>query len=442
MQHQDLRAEIVSIGTELLLGQILNTNSQFLSAELARLGIDCYWHTTVGDNKDRIKESLRMAFSRADIVITTGGLGPTADDLTIECIAELFAQPLVFDRATMKHIEELFQRRGMKMPASNRKQALRPEGAQILPNPVGSAPGIIWAIGATLLRQASIPEPTNERLILTFPGVPVEMTAMWEKTGRPCLIRHSGQGTIWSCELKHYGIGESALAEMYGQLLESKNPTVAPLAGVGECRLRVTAKAPTAEEAMAIARPAIDLIRTKSGLLCYGTDGETLEAVVGRLLVDKGMTVALAESCTGGLVSKMLTDVSGSSRYVKLNAVTYADEAKHELLGVHKYILETKGAVSAECAHAMASGVRRLAKADIGFAITGIAGPGGGTAEKPVGLVYLALVGEHFQADKTLHLAPELSRAEIRMRTAKEALNMVRIFLIDPDMLSGRGRET
>ena len=435
MRSAELRAEIVSIGTELLLGQILNTNTQYLSTQLAQIGIDCYWHTTVGDNKDRIKQCLQHALSRADVIVTTGGLGPTADDLTHECIAELFGVNLLFDQQTMDRIEELFRSRKWVMPESNRKQALRPDGSQILPNRLGSAPGIIWQVDSPLLSKLSLYKSRSEAVILTFPGVPFEMIAMWEETGRPYLVDLTGGGSIWSCELKHFGIGESALAEKYGHLLDSRNPTVAPLAGRGECRLRVTAKAANVEEAMDIARPTIEHIRTKSGLLCYGTDEDTLESVVGKLLVEKNKTLAVAESCTGGLVSKLLTDVPGSSSYVRLNVVSYADDAKSDLLAVHKYILETKGAVSAECAQAMATGVRRLAAADIGLSVTGIAGPGGGTDEKPVGLVYLALVAEHFQADKTLRLPSHVSRAEIRARTAKEALNMVRIFLIDPEKL-------
>lgn len=435
MQAAGLKAEIVAIGTELLLGQILNTNAQYLSAQLAQIGIGCYWHTTVGDNKERIKECLRLALSRADVIITTGGLGPTADDLTIECVAELFGSDMVFDQPTMERIEDLFRSRGLTMPETNRKQAMRPSGSDILPNHWGSAPGIIWSVSESLLAKAGVRKPDGGSMILSFPGVPYEMTAMWNETARPFLIAQAGGGTIWSCELKHFGIGESALAEMYGQLLDSENPTVAPLAGRGECRLRVTARAANVEKAIAIAQPTIDLIRTKSGLLCYGTDEDTLEASVGRLLAEKKMTVAVAESCTGGLVSKLLTDVPGSSSYIKLNVVAYADDAKHELLAVHKYVLETKGAVSPECAHAMATGVRRLAGADIGLSITGIAGPGGGTAEKPVGLVHLALVAAHFQADKTLRLSSHITRGEIRARTAKEALNMVRIFLIDPTKL-------
>src|SRR4030095_4273789 len=339
MQPAGLRAEIISIGTELLLGQILNTNTQYLSAQLAHIGIDCYWHTTVGDNKERIKECLKLALSRADVIVTTGGLGQTADDLTHECLAQLFAANVVFDQPTMERIEGLFKSRGLIMPESNRKQAWRPEGSQILPNRLGSAPGIIWVVDGPLLAKLSLDKPRNEAVILTYPGVPFEMIAMWEETGCRHLVDYTGGGTIWSCELKHFGIGESALAEMYGDLLNSRNPTVAPLAGRGECRLRVTAKAESVEEAMDIARPTIDHIRTKSGLLCYGADEDTLESTVGRLLVQKSKTVAVAESCTGGLVSKLLTDVPGSSSYVKLNGVSYADDAKRELPGGHNYTL-------------------------------------------------------------------------------------------------------
>jgi len=430
------KAEILSIGTELLLGQILNSNSQFLSAELAELGIDCLWHSTVGDNKDRIKEALRTALGRVDIVLTTGGLGPTVDDLTMECLSELFAVPMVFDDQIMADIQSKFGRRGMRMPESNRKQALRPEGSRLLPNEFGTAPGVIWELGAELIEAAQIGQPERLRVILTFPGVPSEMRSMWKATARPYLTSTFGDSVIWSCDLKHYGIGESALAEMHSEELGSANPTVAPLAGRGECRLRVTAKAPTLPEAKAMAQPVIERIRAKSGTLCYGIDDDKLESVVGDLLAARGLTVAFAESCTGGLVSKKLTDIPGSSRYVKLNIVSYSNQAKEELLGVHEYILNAKGAVSAESAHAMATGIKRLARCDIGVAVTGIAGPDGGTAEKPVGLVYLALVAEHFQADKRLKFPPEMGRSEIRHRTASEALNMVRLFLLDPAKLS------
>lgn len=436
------KAEILAIGTELLLGQIINTNAQYLSQELAEMGIDCLWHSTVGDNKDRIKESLRLALDRADIVITTGGLGPTADDLTVECIAEFFSAPMIFDVATSRHIKSIFEKRGLSMPPSNDKQALRPTGSDILPNPVGTAPGIIWKLGSDLLVQEGIKMPDSQRVILTFPGVPSEMETMWQQTGRPYLQSNYGTGIIWSCDLKHYGIGESALAEQVSDLLDLSNPTVAPLAGRGECRLRVTAKAKTTEEAKNMAAPVIEEIQRRSGTLVYGTDKDTLEAVVGRMLASEGLTIALAESCTGGLVSKRLTDIAGSSKYVKLNLVTYANEAKQEMLGVHEFILNSKGAVSPECAHAMATGARQLAHADIGVGITGVAGPDGGTVEKPVGLVYLALVTKDFQMDKTLKFASDLPRTEIRERTASETLNMIRLFLLEKKVATAPGSES
>ncbi|MBX9770435.1 MAG: competence/damage-inducible protein A [Candidatus Obscuribacterales bacterium] len=436
------KAEILAIGTELLLGQILNTNAQFLSQELADLGIDCMWHSTVGDNKDRIKESLKFALDRVDIVITTGGLGPTADDLTIECIAEFFGCPMIFDEATSRLIKSIFEKRGLSMPPSNDKQAKRPEGSEILPNPVGTAPGIIWKLGENLLSKAGIKDPQKERVILTFPGVPSEMETMWGQTGRSYLESNYSGGVIWSCDLKHYGIGESALAEQVGDLLDMSNPTVAPLAGSGECRLRVTAKAKTGEEARKMAQPVIDEITSRSGDLLYGTDKDSLEAVVGRMLTDRDLTIALAESCTGGLASKRLTDIAGSSKYVKLNLVTYSNEAKQEILGVHEFILNTKGAVSSECAHAMATGARKVAHADIGVGITGVAGPDGGTDEKPVGLVYLALVTNDFQTDKTLRFPSNLPRREIRERTASEALNMVRLFLLNQRTKTAPGSES
>ncbi len=424
-------AEIISIGTELLLGQILNTNSKYLSEELAALGINCFYQVTVGDNKDRMKETLRQALDRSDVVITTGGLGPTADDLTIECIAEFFGAQMEFDAASLEKIEGFFKRRGVPMPETNRKQAYRPVSSTILPNPRGTAPGIIWKLGADLLAAATILDPFRPRYILTFPGVPSEMEAMWKETAVPYLQAEFGEGTLWSCELKHYGIGESALAEKYAHLLGLVNPTVAPYAGTGECRLRVTAKATNADEARAIAQPVLDEIVRGSGVLCYGRDGDTLEGVVGALLAQQGLTISAAESCTGGLFSKRLTDVAGSSRYVNLNVVTYANEAKHRLLGVPEEVLNGVGAVSAECAEAMAAGVLRLGGADVGIGITGIAGPEGGTDDKPVGLVYIGMATKG--ADKVevarMLYPPHSTRSEIRFRTASDALNMVRLYL-------------
>jgi nicotinamide-nucleotide amidase len=445
-------AEIVSIGTELLLGDVLDTNSQFLAIELAKLGIDCFYRTTVGDNRQRIAATIRQALRRADIVITTGGLGPTADDLTMECIAEALGVPLYFDQSIFEHIAALFQSRNWKMPDSNRKQAFRPEGADVLPNSAGSAPGILWSIDIEHLKKVGIVGSTGakeeffaaqgtERLIMTFPGVPRELKVMWRETAAKHLTTKYVAGTLWSCELKHYGIGESALAEKYSHLLNLANPTVAPYAGAGECRLRVAAKAESEEAARKLAEPIVDEIKNGSGVLCYGVDDDTLESVVGSMLVEQGKTVTTAESCTGGLVSVKLTDIPGSSKYVTLNLVTYSNDAKEKLLKVPASILETYGAVSPECAEAMAKGAKEVSGSDIAISITGIAGPEGGTKDKPVGLVYLGLAatdrqGKPFYFGKKLKLGEKAPRLDIRHRTANEALNVIRLFLIDPNLFA------
>jgi nicotinamide-nucleotide amidase len=421
--------EIMSIGTELLLGQILNTNAQYLAQELAAIGLNCFYQTTVGDNKSRIIDSIKLALNRSDILLITGGLGPTADDLTTESVAETFAVDLFHDAAVLAWIADLFQQRGYPMPETNRKQALRPQGADLLPNPQGTAPGFIWLLNQELLAQAGISDPQRQRLIMTFPGVPAEMKTMWRATAVPYLVSRYGEQALWSCELKHYGIGESALAEKYAHLLHLQNPTVAPYAGRGECRLRVTARGQSQTEAQKLAQPIIDEIRSHSGSLCYGIDDDTLEIVVGKLLAARNMVLAVAESCTGGLVSKRLTDVAGSSAYVKLNVVTYANEMKEKILQVDHKVLDSQGAVSEECALQMARGIRKLSGADLALSITGIAGPGGGSADKPVGLIYLGLDDGNKAQVRQLKLHSHLSRSEIRQRTASEALNMVRLHL-------------
>lgn len=426
-------AEIIAIGTELLLGDVLDTNSQFLALELANLGIDCFFRSTVGDNKDRLKSVLHHALDRSDIVITTGGLGPTPDDLTTETVAEFFDAQMVLDDAILARIEEFFVTRGYKMPPTNRKQALKPDGADWLPNPNGTAPGMIWKVSTDLLKKAGVSDSSRQRIILTFPGVPSELKNMWQQTAKNYLQTQFVEGTLWSCELKHYGIGESALAEQFSHLLQLANPTVAPYAGQGECRLRVAAKASNADDAQEIAQPVIDEIRLKSGYLCYGINKDTLESVVGNVLTERDLTLSVAESCTGGFVSKRLTDLPGSSRYIGLNVVTYSNEAKSKLLKIPTKILDEFGAVSSQCAKAMAIGTRKLSGSDIGLSITGIAGPAGGTDEKPVGLVYFALAAPGFCASKEVRYSNKLSREEIRFRSASEALNMVRMFLLAPD---------
>ena len=428
-------AEILSIGTELLLGEVLDTNSKFFATELAKLGIDCYYRVTVGDNKDRIKASLKQAFDRSDIVLTSGGLGPTADDLTTECIAEFFQLPMIMDEAVLKEIERLFAERNLSMPETNKKQAMRPQGSGVLPNPSGTAPGIMWIVPPEVLAAAGVLDPQRKRAILTFPGVPSELVNMWNQSGSGFIADNFLTGAIFSIELKHYGIGESALAEKYADLLNGTSPTVAPYAGMGECRLRVAAKAATIEQAQALVMPVVELIRKESGKLCYGQDEDTLEAVVGQLLIANNLTLSVAESCTGGLVSKRLTDIGGSSQYIKMNAVTYANEAKMKLLGVSADLLDQFGAVSDECARAMAEGIVKLSGSDIGLSITGIAGPTGGTPDKPVGTVYLGLCANGQVETKKLSLGTKLNRQEIRFRTSSAALNMVRLHLLSRSLV-------
>jgi PncC family amidohydrolase len=260
---------------------------------------------------------------------------------------------------------------------------------------------------------------------------------MWEKTAVPFLEGFTG-GTLWSCELKHYGIGESALAEKFAHLLDLSNPTVAPYAGRGECRLRVTARGESQSAARALAQPIIAQIQAESGTLCYGKDKDLLESVVADLLIEKSLTLAAAESCTGGLISKRLTDIAGSSKFTSLNVVTYSNQAKTDILKVPEALLLEHGAVSSQCAAAMAQGVRRLSASSIGIGITGIAGPDGGSDEKPVGLVYIGLSGEGFLNVKELKCSPRLSRQEIRFRCANDALNMVRLYLLDANNLENQ----
>lgn len=309
-------------------------------------------------------------------------------------------------------------------------------GSGVLHNPNGTAPGIMWVVPEEVLAGAGVCDPARKRAILTFPGVPSELVSMWAESGAAFIADNFLTGAIFSIELKHYGIGESALAEKYSALLDGTSPTVAPYAGQGECRLRVAAKAKTMEEAKALVIPVAEQIRRESGKLCYGQDEDTLEGVVGQMLVERNLTISVAESCTGGLVSKRLTDIGGSSQYIKLNAVTYANEAKHALLGVSQDILDRFGAVSEECARAMAEGVAKLSGADIGLSITGIAGPTGGTADKPVGTVYLGLYGNGQLDTKLLTLGSKLSRQEIRFRTSSAALNMVRLHLLSRNLVA------
>src|SRR5918997_2840849 len=413
------RAEILTIGTEILLGDLLDTNAAWISGSLTSLGLPIYRHTTVGDNKRRIIAALKEAASRTDLVITTGGLGPTSDDLTNECLGEAAGRKMVEYSEARRHVDEMFRRFGRTPTQSNYKQALFPEGSELIPNPAGTAMGALLDLDGAL--------------VATFPGVPGEMKGMFEETLEP-LIRERSKGSIVSRTLWFTGIGESALAEKVQDLLDASDPTVAPLAGQGKVRLRITTRAVTTEEAEEKIGPVADEILSRLGDYYFGEDDETLESAVGKLLRGRGETLALAESCTGGLLAKRLTDRAGSSAFFTEGLVTYSNEAKERLLGVPHELLLEHGAVSEPVAGKMAEGARELAGADYGLSVTGIAGPDGGTEEKPVGLVFVGLSDAEGTFVERLDLSAwARSRESIRERSANRAFDLLRLRIVQRD---------
>jgi nicotinamide-nucleotide amidase len=408
-------AEIITIGTEMLLGDLVDTNTAWLSARLAALGVGVYRHTTVGDNRARIIAALREAASRADLVITTGGLGPTSDDLTNECLNVVTNREMVEYPEAREHVDEMFRKFGRKPTLNNYKQALFPEGTELIPNPLGTAMGALLEADGTLFA--------------TLPGVPSEMKRMFEETLEP-QIRARSDGSIVSRTLWFAGIGESALAEQVQDFLDATDPTVAPLAGQGKVRLRITTRAATQEEAEEKIAPVEKEILLRLGDYYFGEDDETLESAVGRLLKERGDSLALAESCTGGLLAKRLTDIAGSSAYFKGGLVTYSNESKERWLGVPHEMLLEHGAVSEPVARKMAEGVRKISGADYGLSVTGIAGPDGGTEEKPVGLVFVGLSGAKGTFAEKLDLSAWAhSREAIRERSANRAFDLLRLRL-------------
>ncbi|MBD2205758.1 competence/damage-inducible protein A [Calothrix sp. FACHB-1219] len=414
-----MSAEIICVGTEMLLGDILNSNAQYLAKQLAQLGIPHHYQTVVGDNVDRLKQVIDIATSRAQILIFTGGLGPTPDDLTCETIADFFGAPLVEKPEIIEDMTVKFAQRGRVMSANNRKQALIPQGADILPNPTGTAPGIIW-------------QPRLGVTILTFPGVPSEMYRMWEETAVPFLKSQGwGQEIIYSRSLRFWGIGESALAEKVASYFDLTNPTVAPYAGNGEVRLRVSAKAASEAVAADLIAPIEKEIREIAGLDYYGIDNDTLAVVVGKLLQASGETLSVAESCTGGGLGQMLTDISGSSEYFWGGVISYDNSVKVGMLGVNPEDLDKFGAVSATVAEQMALGVKTRLSTTWGLGVTGIAGPTGGSETKPVGLVYVGLAGPKDEVTSIEYrFGSTRTRAYIRYVSACGALDFLRRKLV------------
>lgn len=410
-----MSAEIICVGTELLLGSIVNTNAKFLAEELANLGIPHYYETIVGDNKQRLLKAIAIACERSSILIFTGGLGPTPDDLTTEAIAAFFQTPLVEHPEILGDIQAKFAARGQEMSPNNAKQALIPQGAQILPNPVGTAPGIIW-------------QPQPGITILTFPGVPREMKAMWQETAIPYLKTQGwGKEIIYSRVLKFRGIGESNLAVKVNKFLALTNPTVAPYASLGEVKLRISTKVATPAIANSIIEPIAQEIIAIAGNDYLGADKDTLASVVGNLLTQRQETLSVAESCTGGGIGELLTSVSGSSGYFMGGIIAYANEIKTEILGVNPQDLAEFGAVSEVVAKQMAVNVKQHFKTDWGLSVTGIAGPTGGTLDKPVGLVCFGFASPNNQVDCLVsRFGTNQDRETIRYLSVNYALDKLR----------------
>lgn len=404
-----MQAEIIAVGTELLLGEIANTNGQYVSKRLAEYGIDTFYHTCVGDNAGRILEVLKIACSRSEVIILTGGLGPTDDDLTKETLADFLDLPLTLDEPSFARIKEFFHTRNRDMPPSNRKQAEIPLGSKPIPNHFGTAPGVY------LEHQG--------RIFILLPGPPHELQPMFDNEALPMLIKnskHHQKAIIYSRTLRFFGIGESDLAERVEDLLKSQNnPTIAPLCKESDVTLRITAKAADPLAAEALINPVQDVIIERLSDYYYGSDDDTLISQVHQYLLDSGKTVSVAESCTGGLLSGMFTTLPNSSQYFIEGIACYSNQAKLRL-GVSEDTLNAHGAVSRQVAEQLASLVKKRASTDFGIGITGIAGPSAGGESKPVGLVYIGIaIGDQVSVHE---LRLHGSRDFIRMRTANTAL--------------------
>ena len=408
-------AEILSVGTELLMGQIANTDAQFISRQLSHLGINIYHQTTVGDNPARVKEALALALSRADIVITTGGLGPTEDDLTKEMVAEYFGLKMVRDPKSYDHLVEMLTAHGRKMTENNLKQADFPEGAIIMENLRGTAPGCIVEQGG--------------KAVAVLPGPPFELTDMFERQLKPYLAKKSGVH-LTSRFLRIFGVGESNVETILKDLFHGTNPTLALYCGAGEVQARLTAMTEDGNDAHLLLDPLEAEIRRRLGDSVYAEGLHTSMAeTVYRLLKQRGARVSFAESCTGGMLTAKIVDLPGASDVLDESHVTYANAAKQRILGVQPATLERFGAVSPECAREMAAGVRRISGADYGVSVTGIAGPDGGTAEKPVGLVYIGVSDENGTIAREFRFRG--NREWVRTLACGNALNLLRLRMLN-----------
>ncbi len=408
--------ELISVGTELLLGNIVNTNAAYLAEKCAGLGLSCYYQSVVGDNEERLSAAIRAAADRADIVILSGGLGPTEDDLTKETAAKVWERHLFLDLAVKMQIQGFFTKRGMNPTENNWKQAMVPEGAVVVNNPNGTAPGLIME--------------KDQKCMILLPGPPGELVPMFEESIVPYL-KALQPGVIFSKTVKVCGIGESQAETMAKDLIGAQtNPTIATYAKTGEVHFRVTALADAKEEAKRMTKPVVEELKKRFGSHVYTSKEKvTLERAVVKLLQKEKLTVATAESCTGGMLAARLINVSGVSESLKVSYITYSDKAKRNILGVKKGTLEEFGAVSSEAAEEMAKGAAISANADVAVATTGIAGPKGGSGQKPVGLVYIACnVKGKIRVEKYQFSG---SRMKVRENAVASALTLMRKCILE-----------
>lgn len=408
-------AEIIAVGTELLLGNIANTNAQVLSQSLSALGINVFWHTVVGDNPTRLRQAVDTARHRADIIITTGGLGPTYDDLTKETVCAACGKALVFHPEILSDIADFYEKNlHAPMPDNNRQQAMLPEGCVVFDNPVGTAPGCAFEADGVH--------------VLMLPGPPHEMVTMLRRCAEPYL-RSLSREIIVSHDIMTFGLGESYVDQLlHEQMSHMENPSLATYAKPCEVRLRATAKAQSAEQAEEMLAPVVDEVKTLLGPYVYGVDVTGLEEVCSALLLERGLTLATAESCTGGLIARRITALPGASRVYRGGVVSYWTEVKAAVLGVPQDLLDQYGAVSEPTARAMAEGARRITGADIAVSVTGVAGPDPDERGNPVGLVFIGLA----TPDGTFCRRTESGRRtrnRIQDLSANHALDMVRRYL-------------
>ena len=406
-----MTAEIITIGDELLIGQVINTNQAFIAEELNSIGVSVERMTTVGDDENGILVAFEAAWNRCDVIIVTGGLGPTHDDITKKAVCKFFGSDLVSDPGLRRHIEALLQRRNVPWGPTAEEQTLVPRKARVIPNPIGTAAGMFFEEG--------------KRSFVVLPGVPYEMREMMVQSVRPMLSRRQGETAIVHRTLRTTGISESLLMQQLGDLgtlLDGAKLAFLPApTGV---RLRITVNGSSSADAAARAGVVEQRLREKIERHIYGVGGEELEEVLGRILTERKLTLSVAESCTGGLITSRITDVSGSSLYFERGVVAYSNRCKVDLLGVPAELIEKHGAVSKEVAVAMAAGVRRMAGTAIGLSTTGVAGPTGGTPEKPVGLVWVGYADERGAMAVKFNFGDQ--RKQVKERAAQAALELVR----------------